>query len=82
MERFDIEHNRLHLEPLALGGRLSILTLVKHASDAVGLALDKWKAEDEAWGRVQVGDFAPVRRCDTHTERESHSGRGVIEWTI
>ena len=64
MEGFDNDRNVLHLHALAIEGRLSVLTLVEHASDDVRRALKKWQQEDPAWAAVAVGTFTPVSCSD------------------
>jgi hypothetical protein len=60
IESFDSPANKEHLAPFAGADRLSVVTLVEHASQRVREALGRWTEEDPMWSGVRVDDFTPV----------------------
>ncbi len=62
IEGFDNEKNKVHLEPLAEGGRLRMMTLSEHSMSRMRDILAGWGEDDQQsmWNAVPVAEFAPV----------------------
>lgn len=62
IETFNNEKNMIHLAPFAKSNRLSLVTLVEHATRKVKENIQVWAQQDEAWRDIPVYDFVPASR--------------------
>lgn len=60
IENFHAKDNMVHLAPFAKKQKLSIVTLVEHATRRVREGLEGWVAQNEMWNHVPVSDLVPA----------------------